>query len=495
MESGRGLSIRGRTGHLQNFHSASKPNQSSPTMPKRKRSPSSAASEPAPKAPPAKRAKQCEKRIAEAQKPLLQALRYGSMLERQKHSRRKKYATKKNDTKGIHRLNAEYQTLKALNLEQLGDQHLRKTLARVKSLKEAEPLQEYIAGIREGSKDTNTLNVTARLFKVTQVKKVVDGVVEDLKKILGAAKSKDDGKDEGKEIKAHNGEGQRAKKPAEKDSATKDESDGDDPYMAFSARIAAPSSGEDDSEASVTDNERPPSIVDSESEHDPDDDLDAESESESESESELADNAADKLSRSVAPPSDEDSENSENSEAESESDSDSAAIPIKKAKLKATEEKPTTSAFIPALSHAAYFSGSESEASDLDVDAAPRKNRRGQRARQKLAELKYGQKAKHLEKAQRSATFDPKRGAVSGTDKRQRRGKPLGRGPQQSGGNAEPLGERSDKKDRKMGVGAKRDDKGELHPSWQAAKKAKESKKLKIDLSGSKPAGKKVVFD
>ncbi|KAA8613640.1 BUD22 multi-domain protein [Pyrenophora tritici-repentis] len=46
-----------------------------------------------------------------------------------------------------------------------------------------------------------------------------------------------------------------------------------------------------------------------------------------------------------------------------------------------------------------------------------------------------------------------------------------------------------------MGLGVKRDDKGELHPSWQAAKMAKESKKLKIDLSGSKMAGKKVVFD
>jgi hypothetical protein len=461
-------------------------------MPKRKRSSPSAAGDAVSTSTPARRAKLCEKRLADAQKPLLQALRYSSMLERQKHSRRKKDASKKNDPKTIDRLNAEYQTLKALNLEQVGDQHLRKTLGRVKSLKDAEPLQEYIAGIREGSKDSNTLNVMARLFKVTQVKKVVDGVIEDLKGILGVAKGKEGVKEEADGVKVQERKAPRDQEPAKKDDVDmKDVSDeGDNPYMAFSARIAEPSSGEDDSEASVTDDERPPSIADSESEHDPDADLDAASESESEG----LDEAKEIGGTNGEPSSNEDSEDSD-AEFDSDSDSDSAAIATKKARTKAIEEKPTTSAFIPALSHAAYFSGSESEASDLDVDMAPRKNRRGQRARQKLAELKYGQKAKHLEKAQRSATFDPKRGAVSGTDKRQRRGKPMGRGPQQSGGNAEPLGERSDKKDRKMGIGKKRDDKGELHPSWQAAKKAKESTKLKIDVSGAKPAGKKVVFD
>ncbi|USP79586.1 hypothetical protein yc1106_06860 [Curvularia clavata] len=456
-------------------------------MPKRKRSSPSGGSEPTIASTPAKRAKHCEKRLADVQKPLLQALRHASNLERQKHSRRKKVATKKNDAKTLARLETEYQMLKALNLEQLADQHLRKTLARVKSLKDAEPLQEYIAGIREGSKDSNTLNVTARLFKVKHVTKIVDGVIEDLKGILGVTKGKEGAKGEASEAKAQE---QKSKEITKKEDVDMEDvsDEGDDPYMAFSARIAEPSSGEDDDEASVAGDERPPSVLDSESEHDPEDDLDAESESEDES----VGGVEEANGRIGEPSSDEESEASGS---ESGSDSDEAAIPTKKAKTKAVEAKPTTSAFIPALSHAAYFSGSESEASDLDVDMAPRKNRRGQRARQKLAELKYGQKAKHLEKAQRTATFDPKRGAVSGTDKRQRRGKPMGPGPQQSGGNAEPLGERNDKKDRKMGIGAKRDDKGELHPSWQAAKKAKESTKLKIDVSGTKPAGKKVVFD
>jgi hypothetical protein len=394
--------------------------------------------------------------------------------------------------------------LKALNLEQLGDQHLRKTLAKVKSLKDAQPLQEYIAGIREGSKDTSTLNVTARLFKVVQVKKVVDGVVEDLKRILGVDKAKDINKEGAEDVKKQKDDNKtKQPKSAEKeDVEMQDASDEEgDPYMAFSARIAAPSSGEEDSEGSVSDDERPPSIGDSESEHDPDADLDAVSESEGEEEevAQLDDTSDDEeeqsetavISRSIAPASEESSADSD-----SNSDSDEAAIPTKKSKTKAVADKPTSSAFLPALSHAAYFSGSESEASDLDVDTAPRKNRRGQRARQKIAEMKFGAKAKHIEKAQQNVKFDPKRGAVSGDGKRQRRGKPMGPGLQQSGSNAEPLGKKDDKKDRKMGLGVKRDDKGELHPSWQAAKMAKESKKLKIDVAGKgAPQGKKVVFD
>jgi hypothetical protein len=57
-----------------------------------------------------------------------------------------------------------------------------------------------------------------------------------------------------------------------------------------------------------------------------------------------------------------------------------------------------------------------------------------------------------------------------------------------SGENAMPLGGR--KIEKKKG---ERDDKGELHPSWQAAKAVKESKKLVIDVKGA--GAKKVVFD
>lgn len=435
-------------------------------MPKRKRSTS----------PPSRSAKkQCDARIATAHNSLVIALRLGAGFERQKHSRRKKTAQAKNDTKAIERLEAEYKILKGLDLDKLADQHLRRTVGKVKSLREAEALQEYAAGVEKGSTDAATLNVTARLYKVIAVKKAMDSAIEDLKTIVGAGNSMNGTKEGAKEgAKKESKPSKQQNQDVDMVDASDDE-DKEDPFAAFNARIAAPSSGEEDSEESVSDDERPPSIGDSESEHDPEDDLEAQSDSEKGSFQGFSD--------------EEEAAASVPSDSETDSDSESLAVPSTKSKSKSIkEEATTTSSFLPALSHAAYFSGSESEASDLDADVAPRKNRRGQRARQKIAEAKFGAKAKHLEKLERKKGWDPKRGAVSGDrqGRGERRGPPRGFGPQQSGGNAEPLGERG-------GGGSRRDDKGTLHPSWQAAKAAKESKKLKIDLKGSQ--SKKVVFD
>jgi hypothetical protein len=391
--------------------------------------------------------KQCEARIAAAQKPLITALRAGAGLERQKHSRRKKTATSKKDTKGLARLEAEYAVLKSLNMEKVAEQHVRRTIAKVKSIKEHEAIPESAREIEKGSQDPATLNVLARLYKIPAVRKEVDATIDDLKAIVtGTAKAESE-----------------PKKARVDDDSDGDEDMDDDDFSAFSsfnARIAAPSSGEDDSEADISGDERPPSIGSSAGSHDPDDDLNFGGDSE-----------------------DSDDDSSPSDFAGFSSDSDTA-IPRAKPKRKTLETKPTTaSAFIPALSHAAYISGSESDASDLDAEIAPRKNRRGQRARQKIAEAKFGAGAKHVQKAARDKGWDPKRGAIG--DEGARRG---GRGPVMSGENAMPLGGR--KIEKKKG---ERDDKGELHPSWQAAKAVKESKKLVIDLKGA--GAKKVVFD
>jgi hypothetical protein len=337
----------------------------------------------------------------------------------------------------------------------------------VKSLKDKDALREYVAGIEKTNTEPANLNVLARLYKVAAVKKVVDDAIEELKAIFTPshfatpAQSGDQaGPKKRKKATAQEGE----------DAEMLDISDEDeDPFTAFSARIAAPSSGEDDSEGSISDGERPPSIGDSESEHDPEADLEADSESEeaeaSDEEDEASDDDSGAIDRRIAPPSDM-----------SGSDSDASSVVISKpTRTKDLREKPTSSAFLPTLSHANYIAGSDSDASDLSADFAPRKNRRGQRARQKIAEAKFGAKAKHLEKEDRNAGWDAKRGAVGGY------------GPLQSGENTIPLG--APKKEEK-----KRDDKGELHPSWQAAKEAKEKKMIKIDV-GSKGLGKKVVFD
>jgi hypothetical protein len=444
-------------------------------MAKRKRS---EASPPAPGSAPAgastlkRQKKLCTARIAAAQKPLMAALRAGTGLERQKYSRRKKTASAKKDTKGLARLEAEYAVLKGLNIEKVAEQHVRRTIAKVKSIRDHEALPESARNVEKGSPDAATLNVLARLYKIPAVRKEVDATIDDLKAIVAEA---------GEKSSADKVDG-AAKKARVRDD--------DGVFAAFDARIAAPSSGEEDSEDDgISGDERPPSVGDSASEHDPEDDLNAASDSDAESD---ADSFAGFSSsdaprnRFVAPPSDM-------SDSDSDSDSDEASIRIPKPKIKTRtklpDAKPTTSAFIPALSHGAYFSGSDSEASDLDE--APRKNRRGQRARQKIAEAKFGAAAKHIQKAARDKGWDPKRGAID--DKNATRS---GRGPMQTGENAMPLGgvrEKREKREKKEKKKGERDDKGELHPSWQAAKLAKESKKLVIDLKGT--ASKKVVFD
>ena len=163
---------------------------------------------------------------------------------------------------------------------------------------------------------------------------------------------------------------------------------------------------------------------------------------------------------------------------------------------KATSEPPKSTTFLPALSMSGYWSGSGSD-SDQGVDEGAggvpaRKNRRGQRARQRIAEMKYKENANHLKKQaqNRDAGWDARKGARN--DDQRRRGKarrflktshgggarsaehiPLG-----SGANSDPVKPRT-----RPILGQ------HLHPSWEAAKKAKEQK-MSIAFHG-----KKMVFD
>ncbi|KAF2250432.1 Bud-site selection protein [Trematosphaeria pertusa] len=418
-----------------------------------------------------------------AERSVLSSLRLAAGLERQKYSRRRKSALSIRDVKTVSRLESEYAALKRMRLHRLAGQHLRKTIAKVKSLRESEAVPNGLKVFDAEKKSESVLNVQGRLLKVQAVQKAVDDAIEKLKALAGvsegngsAKKRRSDGDDEPKMQK-------KAKLKEEADSedgAECSDDESSDVFAAFDARIAAPSSAEEDSEDSLSEGDRPSSVENSDNGEEWD-------LGDEESEEDLSNGGV-----AIAPPSedDEDDEDTlERSESESESlsESDEAIIPIPKPKRKAQDvEKPSTSIFLPSLSHAAYFSGSESEASDLE-DLAPRKNRRGQRARQQIWEQKYKDKAKHLAKQERNKGWDPKRGAVN--DDKGRKGKRAGkggpprakggRGPKSSGENAIPLGARK----------TKRDDTGSLHPSWQAAKAAKEKK---VDMT---PKGKKMVFD
>jgi BUD22 len=200
------------------------------------------------------------------------------------------------------------------------------------------------------------------------------------------------------------------------------------------------------------------------------------------------------------------------------------ARPKKKTKSKEIS-KPSTTTFLPSLMMGGYLSGSDSESdsasSGISVDdrgkqkrtnkgntkgpALPkeRKNRMGQQARRALAEKIHGAQAKHLQAAaagegtaaSRGKGWDPKLGAVAEprANRAERRGN-------------KKLGEKKthgDKKIHKTNLSSiqrelmprpekkvrERDDSGKLHPSWEAAKKAKEAKS-KMEFRGTK-----IVFD
>ncbi|KAF5667762.1 bud22 family [Fusarium circinatum] len=186
------------------------------------------------------------------------------------------------------------------------------------------------------------------------------------------------------------------------------------------------------------------------------------------------------------------------SESEEEDDEDDEELSVsaspspppakkKKSKDKASAPaRPHESTFLPTLM-GGYISGSES-ASDIDV--APAKKRRGQRARQAIWEKKFGNKAKHLQKPAwetqrgRDSGWDGKRGAVEPGDGPRTPWKKGIRNPlaARQGGSAES-------KPEVKRPPPKKDDEGTLHPSWAARKQAKDAEKTAAF------AGSKITFD
>lgn len=183
--------------------------------------------------------------------------------------------------------------------------------------------------------------------------------------------------------------------------------------------------------------------------------------------------------------------------------SDEETIPLKPARTaRSSITVPKATTFLPSLAMGGYWSGSEPMSDEEGENAAmieTRKNRKGQQARRALWEKKFGKNANHIKKQEQSRDhgWDARRGASGNDDRGQRgrgrggktRGKVSGLLPRQggesgrpkhsSGANSDPVGLRK----------AKPSAEGPLHPSWEAAKKAKELKKAAAFQ------GKKVVFD
>ncbi|ODQ77053.1 hypothetical protein BABINDRAFT_15761 [Babjeviella inositovora NRRL Y-12698] len=162
-----------------------------------------------------------------------------------------------------------------------------------------------------------------------------------------------------------------------------------------------------------------------------------------------------------------------------EENSEDSEVPEKKIKDKKKKE------VFPELA-SGYFSGdSGSDISDDEMVkniTKPRKNRRGQRARQKIWEQKYGAKATHVQKEQeryKSERETKQKEYEARVAKRALLAAP-------SGTNDIPLGDRGAIQAAALKRKAQED--APLHPSWEAKKKQKE-------MTQAKFSGKKVTFD
>lgn len=122
-----------------------------------------------------------------------------------------------------------------------------------------------------------------------------------------------------------------------------------------------------------------------------------------------------------------------------------------------------------------YFSGGSDDESDVDNDqvvkaaTTVRKNRRGQRARQKIWEMKYGKNAVHVQKEQQRAASEREQRQLE-FEERQRKREAKAKAA------AVPAGEK------------KKHVPTEMHPSWQA-------KKLEEERANAKFQGKKITFE
>ncbi len=142
-----------------------------------------------------------------------------------------------------------------------------------------------------------------------------------------------------------------------------------------------------------------------------------------------------------------------------------------------------SSTFLPALS-SGYIPAYDSDLSDGDPDAEltgihtlsqkrPRKNKRGQRARQKIWEAKYGKNANHVVRDKETREREFMERVARRAEKAKKDG--TGGGEGGTGGNEVPLGNRRERRT------------GPEHPSWEAKKAMKDKEKVAFQ-------GTKIVF-
>ena len=455
-------------------------------------------------------------------KLLHRALKTSKGFERQKLGKRLTNAKTKNLLADCTRINQEIAVLKDLDLNKVGETYLKKSLGKVKVFAECEGLKDVLGGEMwkpEGDEEAQKAyrNVVSGMCNMKQVKEVVEGAVVGMYGVLGikrpAGNAKDQKQKGGKEPRAiekakvievlHEGEDD-----ADTEESVVDEQE-DMSWEGFSdeqpnGKNGAADLGIDDQEdeedveyQSLEDDEieRFESLLGEPSE----DEASSEEDIWSKIRASIAKDPKVPKARSISPEVAEHRDPSNDSQVSEPENNSPPPTKPKRTKAPKASSQPThvkSSTFLPTLM-GGYWSGTDSSASDLEDDPLTsikqRKNRPGQAARRALWEKKYKDKANHIASGQgslaeqRQAVLEA-RGVVSKKRgyERDGRGGRRGAGVGMSGGNSVVVGQRRNGNGR--GEAAKKDDSGPLHPSWQAAKKAKTLEKT------AKFEGKKVVF-
>jgi hypothetical protein len=380
-----------------------------------------------------------EATFSRCQTDLFKVLKSAKAFERQRLAKRLK--DRSTTTQKAERLNKELLILNSLDLSKTADAHLISSLLKIPQVAQSPDLPDLVKqGVPKldmPEEERHSLhNVTSSLYNRKQVRDVHGKCVSMLSAALGVAEKRPD---------------------------------------AFKASVDRKPQSEDEPS-------EPSEIGEQDDGNSEDGNLDDElpSDVEGSIDEEMAEAALAKFDARLATPSDKD-ESDINSE---EENLDTPRVSKRKDKASATSGSLPKTTFLPTLM-GGYISGSES-ASDID-DAPPRKNRRGQRARQKIWEKRYGESAKHVQKVSRDAGWDPKRGAVDPSSQKKLQHKEGRKSRAAFAPNQKHKTEPADRRKEILVTGRAKDD-GPLHPSWEAAKKAKEK---------PTPAyqGKKIVFD
>lgn len=167
-----------------------------------------------------------------------------------------------------------------------------------------------------------------------------------------------------------------------------------------------------------------------------------------------------------------DEEASESEESGSSSESEDVIPKLKKPAQK--EPKPKKEIILPSLA-TGYFSGGSDDEDDIDNDkvvkaaTTVRKNRRGQRARQKIWEQKFGRNANHVQKENQRITSEREQKQMEFEERQRKRDAKAKEAAETPG---------------KSSIGTQK-----MHPSWEAKKQAEEK------MKSVKFAGKKITFD